>query len=145
MHDEAWEAARREMQMTMKARKGESTATSGGWRRLAEESFNSNAIVDASVFCTSTRSVINAASLSGILARRARARSGACSSARAARQATEAVTEERVFNVVCRTANQADSSAGRVAMVTDDFGAGGRHAALGGHRMATWKGETVAE
>ena len=55
VHDEAWEAARREMQMTMKARKGELLAVEVGGD-LQRQSFNSNVIVDASVFCTSTRS-----------------------------------------------------------------------------------------
>lgn len=142
VHDEAWEAARREMQMTMKARKGELLAVEVGGD-LQRQSFNSNVIVDASVFCTSTRSVINAASLSGILAKKGM-RKERCVFVGASRATATEANAAGVFNVVCRTANQADSQIVGVAMVTDDFGGGGgltlRYVK---HRMATWKGETV--
>jgi hypothetical protein len=142
VHDEAWEAARREMQMTMKARKGELLAVEVGGD-LQRQSFNSNVIVDASVFCTSTRSVINAASLSGILAKKG-TRKERCVFVGASRATATEANAAGVFNVVCRTANQADSQIVGVAMVTDDFGGGGgltlRYVK---HRMATWKGETV--
>ena len=142
VHDEAWEAARREMQMTMKARKGELLAVEVGGD-LQRQSFNSNVIVDASVFCTSTRSVINASSLSGILAKKG-VRKDRCVFVGASRATATEANAAGVFNVVCRTANQADSQIVGVAMVTDDFGGGGgltlRYVKA---RMASWKGETV--
>ena len=142
VHDEAWEAARREMQMTMKARKGELLAVEVGGD-LQRQSFNSNVIVDASVFCTSTRSVINASSLSGILAKKG-VRKERCVFVGASRATATEANAAGVFNVVCRTANQADSQIVGVAMVTDDFGGGGgltlRYVKA---RMASWKGETV--
>ena len=142
VHDEAWEAARREMQMTMKAKKGELLAVEVGGD-LHRQSFNSNVIVDASVFCTSTRSVINAGSLSVILKKK-NVRKERCVFVGASRATATEANAAGVFNVVCRTANQADSQIVGVAMVTDDFGGGGgltlRYVK---HRMASWKGETV--
>jgi phosphoglycolate phosphatase-like HAD superfamily hydrolase len=142
VHDEAWEAARREMAMTMKAKKGELLAVEVGGD-LHRQSFNSDVIVDASVFCTSTRSVINAGILKNILKKK-NVRKERCVFVGASRATATEANAAGVFNVVCRTANQADSQIVGVAMVTDDFGGGGgltlRYVK---HRMASWKGETV--
>jgi len=122
-HDEAWETARKEMAIAMRTRKGELlSAEIGG--DLQRQSFNSNVIVDASVFCTSTRSVINVSSLNALLLKK-NVPKHRCIFIGASRvTATEANAAE-IFNVVCRTANQADSQIVGVAMVVDDFGGGG--------------------
>ena len=141
-HDASWEAAKKEMQMAMKAKKGELLSVEVGGD-LQRQSFNSNVIVDASVFCTSTRSVINATSLQSILDKKGVATNNAIFIGASRTTATEA-NAANIFNVVCRTANQADSQIVGVAMVVDDFGGGGgltlRYVKA---RMQTWTGETV--
>ena len=86
-----------------------------------------------------TRSVINAASLSGILAKK-----GTRRAVRVRRQARgEGERGGRLQRGVPPRRTRRIAVVG-VAMVTDDFGGGGgltlRYVK---HRMATWKGETV--
>lgn len=141
-HDETWEAAKKEMQMAMRKKKGEVLSVEVGGD-LQRQSFDSQVIVDASLFCTSTRSVINAVSLTQILNNKGVAKENAVFVGASRATATEA-NAAGVFNVVCRTANQADSQIVGVAMVVDEFGPGGgltlRYVKA---RKASWTGETV--
>lgn len=141
-HDEAWEEARREMQHAMKARKGELLADEVGGD-LQRQSFDSNFVIDTGVFRTSTRSVVTAGALRAMLRDRNVAPDRAVFVGASRTTCTEA-NAAGVFNVVCRTANQADSQIVGVACVVDGFGSGGgltmRYVKA---RMASWKGETV--
>lgn len=141
-HDEAWEEARRQMQHAMKARKGELLADEVGGD-LQRQSFDSNFVIDTGVFRTSTRSVVTAGALRSMLRERNVSPDRAVFVGASRTTCTEA-NAAGVFNVVCRTANQADSQIVGVACVVDDFGSGGgltvRYVKA---RMASWKGETV--
>ena len=142
VHDASWEEARARMAHAMRARKGELLADEIGGD-LRRQSFDSNVIVDTSVFCTSTRSAINASALLGLLESKGVRREEAAFVG-ASRATCAEANQAGVFNVVCRTANQADSQVVGVACVCDDFGGGGGLTLrLLKHRMAAWKGETV--
>ena len=136
VHDEAWEAARREMQMTMKARKGGAQAVPVGGD-LQRQSFNSDHRGHA-VFCTSTRSRDHAASLSGILAKKGTRKELGHDPAASRATATEANAAGGPSTWLCRTANQAEkrsSSASPWSPTTiSEAGAG---VSVVSHRMAT--------
>ena len=123
LHDAEWEEQRKAMQAAMRARKGALLAEEVGGD-LQRQSFDSNVIVDSSVFCNSTRSVISSSAIRGML----QAKGVTCKNALfvgASRGTCAEANEAQVFNVLCRTAHQAESQITGVACVVDGFGSGG--------------------
>ena len=122
-HDAVWEESRKQMQAAMRARKGELLASEVGGD-LQRQSFDSNVIVDASVFCNSTRSVISTSAVKGMIEAKGFTPDRVLFVGASRSTCTEANGAE-VFNVLCRTANQAESQVTGVACVVDGFGSGG--------------------
>ena len=129
----------KQMQAMMKQRKGELLAEEVGGD-LQRQSFNSDMVVDSGVFCTSTRSVISAEAMRGMLEAKGFQKERAIFVG-ASRTTCAEAGAAGVFNVLARTAHQADSQITDVACVVDGFGGGGgltlRYIK---HRMAAWDG-----
>ncbi len=114
---------RKEMQAMMKQRKGELLAEEIGGD-LQRQRFDSNVVVDSGVFCTSTRSVISAEAMRGMLEAKGFSKDRAIFVG-ASRTTCAEAGAAGVFNVLARTAHQADSQITDVACVVDGFGGGG--------------------
>ena len=114
---------RKEMQAMMKQRKGELLAEEIGGD-LQRQRFDSNVVVDSGVFCTSTRSVISAEAVRGMLEAKGFGKDRAIFVG-ASRTTCAEAGAAGVFNVLARTAHQADSQITDVACVVDGFGGGG--------------------
>ena len=107
----------------MKQRKGELLAEEIGGD-LQRQRFDSNVVVDSGVFCTSTRSVISAEAVRGMLEAKGFGKDRAIFVG-ASRTTCAEAGAAGVFNVLARTAHQADSQITDVACVVDGFGGGG--------------------
>ena len=129
----------KQMQAMMKQRKGELLAEEVGGD-LQRQSFNSDMVVDSGVFCTSTRSVISAEAMRGMLEAKGFQKERAIFVG-ASRTTCAEAGAAGVFNVLARTAHQADSQITDVACVVDGFGGGGGLTLMYiKHRMASWDG-----
>ena len=97
-------------------------------------------VVDSGVFCTRTRSVISAEAMRGMLEAKGFQKERAIFVG-ASRTTCAEAGAAGVFNVLARTAHQADSQITDVACVVDGFGGGcGLTLRYIKHRMAAWDG-----